>query len=411
MESLFERFQRWQGRRIHKWHHYFPIYERYLARHRGRPVVLIEIGLGQGGSLAFWRSYLGPQARIIGVDIDPACERFRDDGFEIHIGSQSDPEFLLSLMESVPTADIVIDDGGHKASEQITSFETIYPRIAETGVYLVEDTQTSYWDAWKDRTDGMTFLTPEEKRTLNQIIGNAYCHIFAFVEEFIVPQTLQEAQRDVYGEEARLRALIRFAEDETKHQQMFRRSMALFEKGFGIACGVIPGREEVAKVVLGKSRLCSLLLTSMIEWFTQLHYVEHVRSDEQLDGLFRDLIKYHWIDEATHAKLDSLLINEICGPLSLAQREHAVEELLELGGAVDGLLSQQADLDIESLQQATRRTLTEPDRAEIRTNIRRAYRWTFLVSGLRHPTFVKIVGELTEQGQRRLEAAAEALSA
>jgi len=259
--------------------------------------------------------------------------------------------------------------------------------------------------------DEITCLNQDEKRTLNQIIGNAYCHIFAFVEEFIVPQTLQEAQRDVYGEEARLRALIRFAEDETKHQQMFRRSMALFEKGFGIACGVIPGREEVAKVVLGKSRLCSLLLTSMIEWFTQLHYVEHVRSDEQLDGLFRDLIKYHWIDEATHAKLDSLLINEICGPLSLAQREHAVEELLEFGGAVDGLLSQQADLDIESLQQATRRTLTEPERAEIRTNIQRAYRWTFLVSGLRHPTFVKIVGELTEQGQRRLEAAAEALSA
>jgi hypothetical protein len=259
--------------------------------------------------------------------------------------------------------------------------------------------------------DEITCLNQDEKRTLNQIIGNAYCHIFAFVEEFIVPQTLQEAQRDVYGEEARLRALIRFAEDEPKHQQMFRRSMTLFEKGFGIACGVIPGREEVAKVVLGKSRLCSLLLTSMIEWFTQLHYVEHVRSDEQLDGLFRDLIKYHWIDEATHAKLDSLLINEICGPLSLAQREHAVEELLELGGAVDGLLSQQADLDIESLQQATRRTLTEPERAEIRTNIQRAYRWTFLVSGLRHPTFVKIVGELTEQGQRRLEAAAEALSA
>jgi hypothetical protein len=259
--------------------------------------------------------------------------------------------------------------------------------------------------------DEITCLNQDEKRTLNQIIGNAYCHIFAFVEEFIVPQTLQEAQRDVYGEEARLRALIRFAEDETKHQQMFRRSMTLFEKGFGIACGVIPGREEVAKVVLGKSRLCSLLLTSMIEWFTQLHYVEHVRSDEQLDGLFRDLIKYHWIDEATHAKLDSLLINEICGPLSLAQREHAVEELLELGGAVDGLLSQQADLDIESLQQATRRTLTDPERAEIRTNIQRAYRWTFLVSGLRHPTFVKIVGELTEQGQRRLEAAAEALSA
>jgi len=258
--------------------------------------------------------------------------------------------------------------------------------------------------------DEIACLDEREKLKLNQIIGNAYCHIFAYVEEFIVPQTLEAAQRDVYGEEARLRALIRFAEDETKHQQMFRRSMALFEKGFGTACGVIPGREDVARVVLGKSRLCSLLLTSMIEWFTQLHYVEHVRSDEQLDGLFRDLIKYHWIDEATHAKLDSLLINEIVGPLSPGEREHAVEELLELGGAVDGLLSQQADLDIESLQRATGRTFAKHERLDIKTNIQRAYRWTFLVSGLTHPTFVKIVGELTDQGRRRLEAAAEALS-
>jgi hypothetical protein len=258
--------------------------------------------------------------------------------------------------------------------------------------------------------DEIACLDEREKLKLNQIIGNAYCHIFAYVEEFIVPQTLEAAQRDVYGEEARLRALIRFAEDETKHQQMFRRSMALFEKGFGTVCGVIPGREDVARAVLGKSRLCSLLLTSMIEWFTQLHYVEHVRSDQQLDGLFRDLIKFHWIDEATHAKLDSLLINEIVGPLSPEQREQAVEELLEPGGAVDGLLSQQADLDIESLQRATGRTFAEHERADIKTNIQRAYRWTFLVSGLTHPTFVKIVGELTDQGRRRLEAAAEALS-
>lgn len=194
MESLFERFQRWQGRRIHKWHHYFPIYERYLARHRGRPVVLIEIGLGQGGSLAFWRSYLGSQARIIGVDIDPACERFRDDGFEIHIGSQSDPEFLLSLMESVPTADIVIDDGGHKASEQITSFETIYPRIAETGVYLVEDTQTSYWDAWKDRTDGMTFME-YAKRLCDTL--TAWHHDAASFYRFHLPEELRTGTFEV----------------------------------------------------------------------------------------------------------------------------------------------------------------------------------------------------------------------
>jgi hypothetical protein len=258
--------------------------------------------------------------------------------------------------------------------------------------------------------DEIGCLDATEKLKLNQIIGNAYCHIFAFVEEFIVPQALEQAQRDIYGEEARVRSLIRFAEDEIKHQAMFRRSMALFEKGFGTACGVIPGREDVARVVLGKSRLCSLLLTSMIEWFTQTHYVVHVRADEQLDGLFRDLVKYHWLDEATHAKLDSLLIDEIVGPLSLEEREHAVSELLELGGAIDGLLSQQADLDIESLERATGRTFTTPQRAEIKTSVHRAYRWTFIVSGLRHPTFVKIVSELTEHGPRRLEEAAVALS-
>lgn len=258
--------------------------------------------------------------------------------------------------------------------------------------------------------DGIACLGEDEKLKLNQIIGNAYCHIFAYGEEYIIPQVLEAAQRDVYGEESRLRVLLRFAEDESKHQQMFRRSMALFEKGFGV-CGVIPGREEVAKVVLGKSRLCSLLLTSMIEWYTQMHYVEHVRADENLDELFRDLVKFHWLDEATHAKLDSLLINEIVGPLSLADREKAVEELLELGGAIDGLLSQQADLDIESLGRATGRSHTDAERAEIKTHIQRAYRWTFIVCGLEHPTFRRIVAELTKEGPGRLAAAAQALSA
>ena len=259
--------------------------------------------------------------------------------------------------------------------------------------------------------DEITCLNSDEKRKLNQIIGNAYCHIFAFVEEFIVPQTLQEAQRDIYGDEARLRALLRFAEEETKHQQLFRRSMALFEKGFGTTCGVIPGREEVAKVVLGKSRLCSLLLTSMIEWFTQRHYLEHVRDAGDLDTLFRDLLKFHWLDEAQHAKLDSLVMNEIVGPLTLEERERAVDQLLELGGAVDGLLSQQADLDIESLQHATGRTFGDRETAEIKHHIQRAYRWTFLVSGLTHPNFARIVTELTERGGDKIKAAAEALSA
>jgi hypothetical protein len=258
--------------------------------------------------------------------------------------------------------------------------------------------------------DGIRCLNAEEKLKLNQIMGNAYCHIFAYVEEYIIPQALEAAQKDIYGDETRLRALLRFAEDESKHQELFRRSTALFQKGFGVKCGLIPAREEVAKVVLSKSRLCSYLLTSMIEWFTQLHYVEHVRDRNDLDGLFRDLVRYHWMDESQHAKIDTLLIDEIVREIGEVDREAAVDELLELGGAVDGLLSQQADLDLASLETAIGRTLSGEERAEIKRNTHRAYRWTFLVSGLEHPNFVKIVSELTRRGPAKLEAVARSLS-
>jgi hypothetical protein len=254
-------------------------------------------------------------------------------------------------------------------------------------------------------------LNEDEKRTLNQIRGNSYCHIFAFVEEFIIPMVLDHAREDVYGDETRLRYLLRFAEEETKHQDMLKRAMDQIEAGLGISCGVIQGREEVAEVVLGKSRLAALLLTSLIEWFTQLHYLEHVRDDEKLDELFRDTLKFHWIDESQHAKADSVLINEIVGDLNEEEREGAIDELLELGMAIDGLLAQQTDMDIEALERATGRTFSGDEKDEIRTHQRRAYRWTFLVSGLEHPNFVKIVNELTDAGGEKIAGAAKALAA
>ena len=138
-------------------------------------------------------------------------------------------------------------------------------------------------------------------------------------------------------------------------------------------------------MVLGKSRLAALLLTSLIEWFTQRHYLEHVRDEADLDELFRDLLKFHWIDEAQHAKADSLLIDEVARGLGAEEREQAVDELLELGMAVDGLLAQQIEMDIAALEAATGRRFTETEKAEIRDHQRRSYRWTFLVSGLEHP--------------------------
>jgi hypothetical protein len=149
----------------------------------------------------------------------------------------------------------------------------------------------------------------------------------------------------------------------------------------------------------------------MIEWFTQLHYVEHVRDRAELDELFRDILRFHWIDESRHARLDSLLIEEVASDLGPEEREAAVDGLLELGNAVDGLLAQQVELDIDALQLATGRRFSESERAEIRIHQQLAYRWTFLVSGLEHPNFVRIVEQLTTAGAEKLAQAAIALSA
>ncbi len=259
--------------------------------------------------------------------------------------------------------------------------------------------------------DEIGCLNDDEKRQLNQIMGNGYCHIFAFVEEFIVPTIMEEAMNDVYGDEVKIRSLMRFAEEELKHQELFRRSIGLFGQGFGSECGLIPGREEVANVVRSKSKLAVLILTSVIEWFTQLHYIEHVRDDSDLDGLFRDLLRFHWVEEAQHAKMDMLLIGELAENLAPEERETAIDEVIELGGAIDGLLAQQIGLNIEALEKVTGRTFTAAEKEEITTKTQRAWRWTFLVSGLEHPNVAKIVGALTTEGPGKIKGVVEALSA
>jgi hypothetical protein len=259
--------------------------------------------------------------------------------------------------------------------------------------------------------DDIDCLSEEEKRKLNQIMGNAYCHLFAFVEEFIVPTVTEEVLQNPYGDEVRQRSLVRFSEEELKHQEMFRRSIKLFGEQFGVTPQLIAGREEVAAVVRSKSKLAVLLLIDIIEWFTQVHYTEHVLDKTDLDGLFRDLLKYHWLDEAQHAKIDTMLIAEMVQDMTMAEREAAIDEVLELGGAIDGLLQQQIGLNIDGLEVATGRVLTQPEREEIGAKTLRASRWTFLVSGLEHPNVVRLVEEITIEGPAKIRSAAHALSA
>ena len=131
------------GRLIQKWHHYFEIYHRHFAPFRGRSPVVLEIGVFQGGSLQMWREYFGPGAQIVGIDVDPRCKQFEEAQIRVLTGDQADRAFLAEVRRQVPHIDIVIDDGGHRAEQQIASFEELYPHLQPEGIYLCEDVHTS----------------------------------------------------------------------------------------------------------------------------------------------------------------------------------------------------------------------------------------------------------------------------
>lgn len=133
---------------IHKWDHYFDIYDRHFSPLRGKDIVVLEIGIAQGGSLKMWKQYFGPQARIIGVDIDERCKQFEEQQIDIFIGSQADVNFLTQLKRDIPRVDILIDDGGHTMQQQILTFENMFSHVKDGGIYLCEDLHTSYWDSF-----------------------------------------------------------------------------------------------------------------------------------------------------------------------------------------------------------------------------------------------------------------------
>lgn len=135
-------------RRIHKWLHYLPIYERHFAPYRGKRFRMLEIGVFGGGSLDMWREYFGRDAAIWGIDVNPACAVLDTPETPVRIGSQADPGFLRRVVEDMGGVDIVLDDGSHIGKHQWTSFETLFPLLSEGGIYMIEDAHTSYWWQW-----------------------------------------------------------------------------------------------------------------------------------------------------------------------------------------------------------------------------------------------------------------------
>lgn len=133
---------------ISKWSHYFDIYEQYFSKYRGKEICFVEIGVYQGGSLQMWKEYFGPKARIYGIDINPACKKFEDDQITIIIGDQGSKRFLEEVKLQIPKIDILLDDGGHTMKQQKNTFKILFSHIKEDGIYLCEDTHTSYWKSF-----------------------------------------------------------------------------------------------------------------------------------------------------------------------------------------------------------------------------------------------------------------------
>ncbi|MBA4391579.1 MAG: hypothetical protein C0399_11695 [Syntrophus sp. (in: bacteria)] len=145
MNDLEQYFNNNTKRLIHKWQHYFEIYDRHFHAFRNKEIHLLEFGVSHGGSLQMWKQYFGEKAKIYGVDINPACKALEEEGIEIFIGSQEDRNFLQELKTKIPPVDILIDDGGHAMKQQIYTFEELYDHVRPDGIYLCEDTHTSYW--------------------------------------------------------------------------------------------------------------------------------------------------------------------------------------------------------------------------------------------------------------------------
>jgi cephalosporin hydroxylase len=141
-------FEANEGRLIHKWMHYFDIYERHFSSFRSKPVNVVEFGVSHGGSLQMWKEYFGPRAHITGVDIMPKCARLAEDRIDIVIGDQEDRAFLRSLARKLGSVDVLIEDGGHTATQQIHTFEEFWPYISDGGVFLIEDLHSSYWEKY-----------------------------------------------------------------------------------------------------------------------------------------------------------------------------------------------------------------------------------------------------------------------
>jgi len=258
------------------------------------------------------------------------------------------------------------------------------------------------------RTAEAPGLSAAEKLKLNQIRGHDYLCAFGLVEEFILPFVLDHVRPHLSGDDHRVRAFLAFASEEAKHIQLFKRFREEFRAGFGTECDVIGPPEAVAKEVLAHTPLGVAMVILHLEWMSQRHFTDSVRGEAGLDPQFKSLLRHHWMEEAQHAKLDTLMIRALAEGKSEEDVLSAVEEYLVVGGMFDESFRAQSELNAASLERATGRALPDSARAALVAQQHQAMRWTFLGSGMTHPEFLGTLGELSPKARARVEAVSPA---
>jgi len=254
--------------------------------------------------------------------------------------------------------------------------------------------------------DEFTTLSTDEKRFVSQIQGRTYANIFGLVERFINAKVLELSHDHWFGDQVVLESLVRFSDEELKHQALFRRIDTMVGDVLpdGYRFDIDPN--AVAHVVLGKSTWAVLALTLDIELFTQLHYRQSIDPDTELSELFKDVFLYHWKEESQHAILDELEWVRHDAGLTAVKRDQAVDEFIELVAAVDGILNAQAKADAAYFAATCGRAVDETEARAIEAAFLKAYRWQYIHSGAQHPHFGKVLSSLiTEDEGRRIQAA------
>jgi len=254
--------------------------------------------------------------------------------------------------------------------------------------------------------DELAFLTPQEKKFMSQVQGRTYANIFGLVERYINAKILALSSDHFFGDQVALEALVRFSDEEIKHQEMFRRVESLAAAAMPPGYAVMADPNAVAQFVLGKSTWSVLALTYHIEIFTQVHYKKSIEPDTELSALWKDVFLHHWQEESQHAIIDELEWRREDAKLTDAERDAGVDDLIELVAGVDGILQAQANADADYFVGVSSRMFADDEARAIKAGILKAYRWQYIVSGVQDGRLLGVLASMITQSQlERISAA------